>query len=106
MRQPSDRASAPAGGRQAPMTATEPPRSERATWALWLGVAGVGFGFLLIFAVLTPAAIVYGVRALRDIRARPELTGRARAWTGIGLAIVAPLLWVGVFVALLVQGIA
>jgi hypothetical protein len=89
----------------APARDTATP-SRHATMALWLGVLGVGLGFLLMFAVLTPAAIVYGVRGLRDIRARPELSGRARAWTGIGLAIAAPVLWVGVFVTLLVDGIA
>ena len=82
------------------------PRSEKANWALGLGVLGIALGFLLMFAVLTPAAIVVGVRALREIRAEPQLTGRRRAWTGIGLAIVAPLLWLGVFVAFLVDGVA
>ena len=81
------------------------PRSERATWALWLGLAGVGLGFMLMFAVLTPAAVVCGVRGLREIHARPELTGRGRAWWGILLGLVAPFLWVGLFVGLLVNGV-
>ena len=72
---------------------------------MWLGVTGVGLGFLLLFAVLTPAAIVYGIRALREIHAEPQLSGRARAWTGIGLALVAPVLWVGLFVGLLSDGV-
>ncbi|HLI59115.1 MAG TPA: DUF4190 domain-containing protein [Solirubrobacteraceae bacterium] len=76
-----------------------------ATWALWLGVCGVALGFLLMFAVLTPAAIVYGLRGLREIRADPAMRGRARAWTGIGLAALAPFLWVGVFVSLLSDGV-
>jgi hypothetical protein len=79
--------------------------SRSATWALGLGVGGVGLGFLLLFAVLTPAAIVYGLRGLREIRAEPALRGRGRAWTGIGLAVVAPFLWVGLFVALLTDGV-
>jgi hypothetical protein len=79
--------------------------SRAATWSLGLGALGVALGFLLMFAVLTPAAIVYGVRGLREIRAEPTLGGRWRAWTGIGLAVVAPLLWVGVFVALLTNGL-
>ena len=86
--------------------ASDRPRSDKATWALGLGVVGLVLGFLLLFAVLTPAAIVCGVRALREIRVDPELTGRRRAWTGIGLAVVAPLLWLGVFVAFLADGIA
>jgi hypothetical protein len=79
--------------------------SRAATWALGLGVCGIAFGFLLMFAVLTPAAIIYGVRGLREIRAEPALRGRGRAWTGIGLAAVAPFLWVGLFVALLSDGL-
>ncbi len=57
-------------------------QSRSANWAFWLGVLGIGLGFLLMFAVLTPAAIVYGVRGLREIRAEPALRGRGRAWTG------------------------
>ncbi|HET9124036.1 MAG TPA: DUF4190 domain-containing protein [Solirubrobacteraceae bacterium] len=79
--------------------------SRSATLALWLGILGVGLGFLLMFAVLTPAAIVYGARGLREISGDPRLQGRGRAWTGIGLAIIAPLLWVGVFVAFLTEGL-
>jgi hypothetical protein len=86
-------------------SAGEGVHSRSATWALGLGICGVAFGFLLMFAVLTPAAIVYGVRGLREIRAEPSLLGRGRAWTGIGLAAVAPVLWVGVFVALLSDGV-
>jgi hypothetical protein len=94
--------SAMTGGGSEPVQA---PRSERATWALWLGLAGVGLGFMLMFIVLTPAAIVCGVRGLREIHAQPELTGRGRAWWGIVLGLVAPFLWVGLFVALLVDGV-
>jgi hypothetical protein len=93
--------SAVPGGGSGPVRA---PRSERATWALWLGLAGVGLGFMLMFAVLTPAAIACGVRGLREIHAEPELTGRGRAWWGIILGLVAPFLWVGLFVGLLVNG--
>ncbi len=85
--------------------ATDRPRSDKANWALGLGVLGLALGFLLMFAVLTPAGIVCGVRALREIRAEPELTGRRRAWTGIGLALVAPVVWVGLYVALLTGGV-
>ncbi len=81
------------------------PYCRSANLTLLLGVLGVGLGFLLMFAVLTPAAIVAGVRALREIRAEPALAGRARAWTGIALALVAPVLWVGLFVGLLADGV-
>jgi Na+-transporting NADH:ubiquinone oxidoreductase subunit NqrB len=63
--------SALAGGGPEPVPA---PQSRPATWALWLGLAGVGLGFMLMFMVLTPAAI-------------------------------APFLWVGLFVGLLVDGV-
>lgn len=92
---------APADGRST--SGAEHNRS--ATWSLWLGVSGVALGFLLMFAVLTPAAIVYGVRGLREIRAQPALRGRGRAWTGIGLGALAPFLWVGLFVTLLSDGV-
>ena len=101
MNDPIPTRSAPAGRR----SADGGMHSRSATWALGLGVCGVAFGFLLMFAVLTPAAIVYGVRGLREIRAQPALRGRGRAWTGIGLAAVAPFLWVGVFVALFNDGV-
>jgi hypothetical protein len=85
--------------------AADVEQSRSATWALGLGVLGIALGFLLLFAVLTPAAIIYGVRGLREVRAEPALRGRGRAWTGIGLAVVAPFLWVGLFVALLTEGL-
>jgi hypothetical protein len=101
MNDPTPARAAPADGR----SAGGAMHSRSATMALGLGVCGVGLGFLLMFAVLTPAAIVYGIRGLREIRAEPTLRGRGRAWTGIGLAAVAPFLWVGLFVALLSEGV-
>ena len=101
MNDPTPARATPADSR----SAGDAMHSRSATWALGLGVCGVGLGFLLMFAVLTPAAIVYGIRGLREIRAEPTLRGRGRAWTGIGLAAVAPFLWVGLFVALLSEGV-
>ena len=101
-----DRSPSGSGGEVAPAGVPGAhPTSRAATWSLWLGAAGVGFGFLLMFAVLTPAAIVCGIRGLREIRSSPELGGRARAWMGIGLALAAPVLWVGLFVGLLAAGL-
>ena len=71
MNDPTPARAAPADGR----SAGEAIHSRSATWALGLGVCGVGLGFLLMFAVLTPAAIVYGIRGLREIRAEPSLRG-------------------------------
>jgi hypothetical protein len=83
------------------VTATEPsPRSSRkADLSLALGVAGLILGFLLLFAVLTPAAIITAAGALREIRLEPALRGRWKAWTAIGLAVTAPVLWVSAFLA-------
>jgi hypothetical protein len=78
-------------------TGPAPTSSRKADLSLAIGGAGLVLGFLLLFAVLTPAAIVIGVGALREIRLRPGLRGRWKAWTGIGLAIVAPVLWVSAF---------
>ena len=76
---------------------------------LLLAVSGqqsVGYllGFLLLFAVLTPAAIITAVGALKEIRVQPALRGRWKAWTGIGLAVVAPVLWVSAFLAFAENG--
>ena len=46
-----------------------------------------------------------GVGALREIRIEPALRGRWKAWTGIGLAVVAPVLWVSAFLALAESGV-
>ena len=76
-----------------------PISSRKANLSLGIGAAGLVLGFLLLFAVLTPVAIVTGVGALKEIRVQPALRGRWKAWTGIGLAIVAPVLWVSAFLA-------
>jgi hypothetical protein len=90
--------SGPGTGSGAPVrTAAGRPQSRKASLSLWLGAGGFVLGFLLMFAVLTPAAIVAAVGALREIRLQPSLRGRWKAWTGIGFAIAAPVLWVSAF---------
>jgi hypothetical protein len=81
-----------------------PTASRKADLSLALGAAGLVLGFLLLFAVLTPAAIATGVGALKEIRVQPALHGRWKAWTGIGLAVVAPVVWVSAFLALADNG--
>jgi len=81
-----------------------PTSSHKANVSLVLGAAGLLLGFLLLFAVLTPAAIVAAVGALREIRLQPALRGRWKAWAGIGLAVVAPVLWVSAFLAFAENG--
>jgi len=78
--------------------------SHKANVSLVLGCAGLVLGFLLLFAVLTPAAIIAAVGALREIRLQPALRGRWKAWTGIALAIAAPVLWVSAFLAFAENG--
>jgi hypothetical protein len=87
-----------------PAAGSAPTSSRKANLALAIGAAGLAFGFLLLFAVLTPAAIVTAVGALREIRLQPTLRGRWKAWTGIGLAVVAPVLWVSAFLAFAENG--
>jgi hypothetical protein len=98
------RGSDAAGGASAHPAGGTRPESGKANLSLGLGAAGLVLGFLLLFAVLTPAAIVAAVGALRDIRLQPSLRGRWKAWTGIGLAIVAPVLWVSAFLAFAESG--
>jgi hypothetical protein len=81
-----------------------PTSSRKANLSLAIGAAGLVLGFLLLFAVLTPAAIVTGVGALKEIRVRPALRGRWKAWTGIGLAVAAPVLWVSAFLTFAENG--
>jgi hypothetical protein len=80
------------------------PHSRKASLSLWLGAGGFVLGFLLLFAVLTPAAIVAAVGALREIRLQPSLRGRWKAWTAIGFAIAAPVLWVSAFLTFAESG--
>lgn len=42
---------------------------------------------------LTAAAPLVGIRALRDIRTRPDRTGRGTTWTGIALGLLFTLGW-------------
>ncbi len=86
------------------MPASAPIDSRKANLSLALGIAGLALGFLLLFAVLTPAAIIVGVGALREIRANPALRGRWKAWAGMALAIVSPVLWVSAFLTFAEQG--
>jgi hypothetical protein len=81
-----------------------PDSSRKANLSLAFGVGGLVLGFLLMFAVLTPAAIVTAVGALKEIRVQPGLRGRWKAWTGIGLAVAAPVLWVSAFLAFAENG--
>jgi hypothetical protein len=85
-------------------TGPAPTSSRKADLSLGIGAAGFVLGFLLLFAVLTPAAIVTGVGALKEIRIQPTLRGRWKAWTGIGLAVAAPVLWVSAFLAIAENG--
>jgi hypothetical protein len=78
--------------------------SRKASLSLAIGAAGFLLGFLLLFAVLTPAAIITAVGALKEIRVQPALRGRWKAWTGIGLAVAAPVLWVSMFLAIAQNG--
>jgi hypothetical protein len=96
----------PGAMRPGSMTAAgpTPTSSRKADLSLAIGAAGLLLGFLLLFAVLTPAAIVTAVGALKEIRLQPALRGRWKAWTGIGLAVLAPVLWVSMFLTIAENG--
>jgi len=51
--------------------------------AIAAGYLGL-ISFFPIFGVITgPLAVFFGIKALREIRENPELSGKGRAWFGI-----------------------
>lgn len=51
----------------------------RSAWAIAAGYLGL-FSVLVVFA---PFALIAGVLGLREIKRKPELMGRGRAWFGV-----------------------
>jgi Domain of unknown function (DUF4190) len=78
-------------------------RSRKANWALSLAVVGALGGWLLILpAIFSTVAVVLGVAARRDIRARPELKGASKAKAAIVLGAGFTLLWLLLGISLFV----
>lgn len=76
--------------------------SRKANWALGLAVAGAIGGWLLILpAICSAVAIVLGVAARREIRARPDLKGATKAKAAIFLGASFTLLWLLLGISLL-----
>ncbi len=69
------------------------PRSRKASWALALAVIGAVFGGLIVPLFCSPAAVIQGIRALREIRAHPELKGKRLAIAAIVLGTLGFLFW-------------
>lgn len=59
-----------------------------------LAVAAGYLGLLSVLIVFGPIAIVVGVMALFELRAKPELLGRGRAWFGIVMGSAALVVFV------------
>jgi hypothetical protein len=76
--------------------------SRKANWALGFAVAGAIGGWLLILpAICSAVAIVLGVAARREIRARPNLKGATKAKAAIFLGTSFTLLWLLLGISLL-----
>jgi uncharacterized Tic20 family protein len=80
------------------------PRSTKATVSIVLAVLSLLLGWLFLFVLLTPAAIVIGALSLRDIRRNHALKGRWRARIAIAIAIIAPFFWILIYLAVLTAG--
>ena len=69
------------------------PRSRKASWSLALAVIGWLLGGLIVPLLCSPAAVIEGIRALREVRAHPELKGRRLAIAAIVLGTLGFLFW-------------
>lgn len=78
---------------QANVVVNSRPRSRKASWALGLAVAGALLGGFIVPVLCGPAAVVQGIRALREIRAHPELKGKRLAIAAIVLGTLGFLFW-------------
>jgi hypothetical protein len=80
------------------------PSSRKAVTSLVLAVLSVLFGWVGLFLLLTPLAIVFGSLALRDIRHGRAIKGRRMAWVAIVASILAPVVWILLFYVALIAG--
>jgi hypothetical protein len=76
-----------------PQPAAGAPADPALQYVMPVGRSGFAIvaGYLGLFAVLlvpAPFAVVFGVLALREIRRRPELLGKGRAWFGIVMGLL------------------
>jgi len=76
----------------------QPGTSQMAVWAMVLGILSV-----ICCCLLGPVAIILGAVALSQIKARPELTGRGFAITGIVLGSVSILLVIAGIILLILS---
>ena len=79
-------------------------RSRKAVVALVLAVSCVLFGWIGAWIILTPLAIVFGVLALHDIRHGRAVNGRRMAWTAIVMSILAPVVWIVLYLVAIAGG--
>jgi hypothetical protein len=79
-------------------------RSRKAVVALALAVACVLFGWTGAWILLTPLTIVFGALALRDVRKGRAVNGRRMAWCAIAMSILAPVVWILLYLVVLAGG--
>jgi uncharacterized protein (DUF983 family) len=72
--------------------------------------SAIAAGYLALFAILpllgmVPGvlAVIFGITALRKIKRDPSLCGKGRAWFGIIVGSLAPLIWIVLLVVAIIS---
>jgi hypothetical protein len=67
--------------------------------------SAIASGYLALFAILPllgllpgVLAVIFGIIALKKINRDPSLCGKGRAWFGIIVGSLAPIIWIGLLV--------
>jgi len=78
---------------------------ERSLLPVGRPISAIAAGYLALFAFLPligliPGilAVIFGILALNKINRDPSLCGKGRAWFGIIVGGLVPLLWIGAFI--------
>ena len=78
---------------------------ERSLLPVGRPISAIAAGYLALFAFLPligliPGilAVIFGIVALNKINRDPSLCGKGRAWFGIIVGGLVPLLWIGAFI--------
>ena len=72
--------------------------------------SAIAAGYLGLFAILPflgllpgVLAVIFGIIALKKINRDPSLCGKARAWFGIIVGSLAPIIWIGLLVIAIIM---
>jgi hypothetical protein len=68
--------------------------------AILAGYAGL-FAVLPIFHLF---ALLFGIIAVNELKAKPEMLGKGRAYFGLGMGVVFTLLYIGLFTIVAMSG--